>query len=403
MNIQSFLYFQPNHPVESSTDKFYLEIATEIEKSWRDSGLLEVHPIVAMLTSIHLTGYFQDVVYDAGLWRTFTECCRKAYGRDVPFANTDNPKYIHAELNREDVRFVLWYLIAFTSPDHHLISPDNEELEKLSLLIFNILDKHYNEAPNPDNYEYFFKIDLEENPPAEQIYDFTQWLFWRSWLLSPVFMYYNNEVALRLEKLEKEHTPESRKEAEQLRTETMTSLVTGPLAINIGEWVRMLLTHDTTWQFPKPENADAPEHKYYAGFMRVSGGEQLMFLPTYEELNNFVIDALGWEKGINHLEGLKEANNFVLKIDRVKGLLIAPYISPCIAAQNNPTYNREFASAHAIELLTIKGACPPDLRKYLLDNDMLPDAVFPGSDNHQLVMDNADFISRCYLQEYYDE
>lgn len=403
MNLQSFLYFQPNYPVETATDKYYLEVASVIEKKWRDSGLLEVHPVVAMLTSINMIGYFQDVVYDAGLWRTFTGFCKKAYGHYLPFENTDDETYIPNELNGQDVRFLLWYFIAFTSPDHHLISPDDEQLIKLSRLIYEILESKYNDAPKPDNFEYFFKIDLEENPPAEQVYDFTQWLYWRSWLLTPVFMYYNNNVALELEKLDKEHTPEAKEKAEKLRTDIMTRIPTGPLALNIGEWVRMLLTNDIVAPVAEEEDKDKPEHPYYAGFMRVSGGHPLMFLPTYEGLNNFVIDALGWEKGVNHLEQLKDANNFVLKIDRVKGMLIAPYISPCIASDRNPTYDSKFATANAIELLTVKGACPPDLRKYLLENDMLPNAVFPGSDNHRLVVDNADFIGRCYLQDYYSE
>ncbi len=400
MNLQSFIYFQPNFPVETKTDRFYLDTAAEIERVWKESGLLEVHPVVAMLSSIHLAGYYQDVVFDAGLWRTFTSACRRAYGSPVPFYTTGD-EYVDSELNAADVRFLLWYFVAFTSPDHHNLSPFDSQLADLTTKIHDILERRYDEAPRPDDFDYFFRIDLEENPPAEQVYDLTRWMFWRSWLLSPVFMYYNNETALRLEKLTKEDSPEARTEIDKINIETMTTAVTGPLALKIADWVNMLLNGEFELPLRPSPGPDAPEHKYYAGFMRESGGRQLVFMPTYREMNDFLIRALGWEKGVNHLEGLKEARDFVLKIDRVKGLLIAPYIAPCIRSDENPVYNAEFARANAMELLTVKGVCPPDLRFYLIEHDMLPDARFEGSEA-PLSKADADFISRCYLQEYYE-
>lgn len=88
-------------------------------------------------------------------------------------------------------------------------------------------------------------------------------------------------------------------------------------------------------------------------------------------------------------------------VSRDKGMLVAVDIARCISHPSNPIYDKEYARHHAIELLTERGRCPGDLLRYVCSNGWLPDAVFPGSDDHRLVADNWDFISRCYLQQYY--
>lgn len=118
-------------------------------------------------------------------------------------------------------------------------------------------------------------------------------------------------------------------------------------------------------------------------------------------MNSFLIDTLGWEKGEKHLPQLQGDKDFVLLVHPDKGMLVARNVSRCIAAPQNPSYDREYARKHAFDLLTVRGLCPRDLLAYCLDRGWLPDAAFPGSDDTRLVADNADFIARCYLQHYY--
>ena len=82
-------------------------------------------------------------------------------------------------------------------------------------------------------------------------------------------------------------------------------------------------------------------------------------------------------------------------------MLMARGIAKCIEDPANPLYDEEYAKAHAFDLLTIRGLCPGDLLRYIFDNDWLPDAKFPSSEDYALVKANKDFIARCYLQIYY--
>ena len=130
-------------------------------------------------------------------------------------------------------------------------------------------------------------------------------------------------------------------------------------------------------------------------------GQTIAFFKTYSELNRFFIDVIGWEKDENHLPQLSDSTDFVVMVNREKGMLVAKDIAKCIAAPSNPLYDKAFAEKHAFELLTVRGKCPVDLLKTIETNGWLPDASFPGSDNTTTVADNFDFIARCYLQGYY--
>ena len=88
-------------------------------------------------------------------------------------------------------------------------------------------------------------------------------------------------------------------------------------------------------------------------------------------------------------------------VDPKKGMLLARNIAKCIASPHNQLYDKEYALRHAMDLLTERGCCPGDLLRYVCNKGWLPDALFPGTDDSDLVKHNWDFIARCYLQQYY--
>ena len=170
-------------------------------------------------------------------------------------------------------------------------------------------------------------------------------------------------------------------------------------SLYIREWLYLIVEG----RFPsEPKQGERfPEHKYYTAFTKATGGEVVKFFGSYEELNAFFISALGWEKGEEHLPQLKDSRDFILMVNREKGMLIARDIARCVASPSNPYYDREYARVHSMELLTERGCCPGDLLRYIFEKGWLPDAVFPQSDDKDLVFRNRDFIARCYLQQYY--
>ncbi|MDE6254840.1 MAG: DUF3843 family protein, partial [Muribaculaceae bacterium] len=132
-----------------------------------------------------------------------------------------------------------------------------------------------------------------------------------------------------------------------------------------------------------------------------TGGKTVEFFDTYEALNKFFIEKLGWEAGEEHLPMMKGERDFVLMVNKYKGMLAARNVARCIASPENPYYDKDYAEKHAFDLLTVRGLCPGDLLRMIFENDWLPDARFPETEDTKLVKENRDFIARCYLQQFY--
>jgi hypothetical protein len=120
---------------------------------------------------------------------------------------------------------------------------------------------------------------------------------------------------------------------------------------------------------------------------------------------------MGWKPGEEHLPALKGHKDFVLMVTPHSGLMVAKEIAKCVKHPDNQLYDGDHASKFAFNLLSRRGACPGDMLRYFLENGCLPDAKFPDDptatspiadeDSRRLVADNADFLARAYLQEYY--
>ena len=153
--------------------------------------------------------------------------------------------------------------------------------------------------------------------------------------------------------------------------------------------------------FRKERKEEKESHPAFKRMVKATGGDPLTFIDGYKAFNDFLIDHLGWKAGEEHLVQLKTCRDFVLMANPEKGLLVAPDICRCIKAPSNPLYDADYAASHAIDLLTVRGCCHHDLLSDICERGWLTDAVFPGSDDHELVARFHDFIARCYLQLYY--
>lgn len=106
ITLQEFLLRQPSFPEVSETDSYYLALANRLYGEIAGSPVFADMPDgVARRVALTLTDYMQDIVSDAGLWRSFVDANRELYGWSVPFHEIPED-YVDYELNREDVR--LW-------------------------------------------------------------------------------------------------------------------------------------------------------------------------------------------------------------------------------------------------------------------------------------------------------
>lgn len=275
ITLKQFLFTQPGGEAGAPTDKHYLRLANRLLHTWDNRSLMQDAPDdLKKVVCIGLLGYYQDIITDAGLWRTFTDECLRRYGRRVPF-HDDYEDYIDYELNRADVEFVLWYLLAFNSMQHRFLSPRDEKLLALSDALYKVLESEYDDIPAPEDYTTLFQCELHDPEDAETLHDLSQWLFWKNWLLLPPFQLTFAQIYSGW--MEIQHTAATPQLAaeriEEEKQTAMAQLPTGPLALYLREWLSLLLTG----KLPAPRRAHTNEpakqpHPWYETFLKATGG-----------------------------------------------------------------------------------------------------------------------------------
>lgn len=387
---------QPSMPNETATDKFYFDLCIHLVEIAREQKLFPSYPEKVMeRAALALIGYYQDVVCDGGIWRSFIEECRRLYGFTVPFYTDESHDYIDYELNLADVKFMTWYALSMNYENRRVENPLDKEILHGATVWYQELEKVYEEAPIPEGYRFSAELEIHNEEDRPEIMRLANWLFLHCYLMTPAFALTLAEISSEYDLSDEDAIIELQKRLDV----AMWQDPTGPLALYLGEWLYLIVESKPA---PEPQEAKANvPHKYYTAFTQYTGGKTMMFFETYDDMNRFFIEALGWAEGEEHIPGVKNDSYFVLMVDEYKGMLLARNVARCIAAPDNHLYDREYAKIHAIDLLTQRGVCPGDLLRLINANGWLPDAVFPGSEDNSLVARNADFIARCYLQQYY--
>lgn len=391
---EEFLMWQPSYPEVAESDPYYYEVANRLLEKIGGTRLGTTVPgAVSKRMALCLTGYLQDIISDAGIWRSFVEANRKLYGWSVPFHPIPE-HYIDFELNAEDINFLVWYSLAMGYEEKRDIYPHSEEILEAGKECFSYLESIYEESPMPEKYNISRGLDFYDDDDRGEIYRFGQWLYMHCYLLTPALAMTLGEIMQDPELRD----PDSITLLHDRLEKSMMEDPTGPLALFVPEWIYLILNGKLLK--PHREESDVI-HPYYEKFTTYTNGKPIAFFEDYNQLNEFFIEALGWEKGEAHLPGMKNEKFFVLMVNKHKGMLLAKNVARCIAAPENPFYDPEYAREHAFDLLTIRGLCPGDLLCKIFENGWLPDARFPDTDDRELVADNQDFIARCYLQQYY--
>lgn len=393
---EQFLLRQPAMPEETETDSFYFDLCNRLAVIAKDKGLFPSYPEkVVERAALVLIGYYQDVICDAGVWRSFINDCRRLYGFPVPFYSQESENYLDYEMNKADVKFMVWYALSMNYENRRDSYPFDQEILEGAEVWFEELEKVYEEAPIPSGYRLASELELHSEEDRPAIMKLANWLFLHCYLMTPAY-------ALTLTEISSEYdlsTDDGIIELQKRLDSSMWQDPIGPLALYLGEWLYLIVEGKPA---PEQKQQESPgKHKYYSAFTNYTKGKTLQFFATYEEMNRFFIDALGWAEGEQHLQQVKNDRDFVLMVDQQKGMLLARNIAKCIASPDNRLYDKEYAKSHAMKLLTVRGCCPPDLLKYICQKGWLPDASFKDSNDTETVKKNWDFISRCYLQQYY--
>ena len=403
---KDFMLKQPNYPQVTESDKYYMVLAGRLAKIWDNARILmNVGEDIRRDVVLAVTGYFQDVIADAGIWRSFSTVCNKLYDRPVPFFDRPDD-YIDSELNLIDLQFIIWYVIDSESEAHGSLSPKDTGIARLAQLFFNLLDAVYEEAPTPVEYNMAMDVDFNDEQDTEKAYDLSHWLFWNCYFLRPAATSTLRMAASKAQEIINAYPDkdEAQRHLLEMNRRLMVENTTGPLSLSIGEWMELIVNG----KMPQTDDETVPEagneHRFYTQLIKATGGSRIAFIDGYESLERFVGEQMGWGKSATgHLPGMKRFGNFVLLGNPQKGMLIAHDVAQYIKHPDNPMYDPEVARSEAHRIVTERGVAPIDLVKYLFANNLVPDARLPFERNAEqsLLHENWDFLARLYLQTHY--
>jgi hypothetical protein len=391
-----------------SSDYWYLSLANRLMTEWENSGLLSKFPESGRKEAVLcLTCYLQDISGDIGAWRAFIDHCNTIYGYPVPFYTSEDGSlnldgemeegtYVDYELNFADVCFLLWYSVSFYMPgEWQYIYPYDEELIKLAKILYSELDRSYEDSPLPEGMVKTNDLDMYDPEDAETLTTLGHWIYWASYLMAPAFK--TNMYALMQDLKGK-----GQKEMIQSMGEAQMNLPTGPLALFLREWVWLLVSGELPKPKRKKSDENEAQHSFYEPFIKANNGKRIAFFNDYKSLNEFLHKAFNWDPNEENIPGLKDCHDFTLLVNEKKGMLLARDIARCLAHPDNPCYDKEYAINNAFRLITERGAAPIDLVQYALANNLLPDLRWNGVEGSEILThDNADFIARCYLLQFY--
>lgn len=75
ISAKEFMRMQPNTKKVTEAEKYYMLLATRLAKRWDDCGrFTDLSDSERQAVVLAVVGYFQDIVTDAGIWRSFTIC-----------------------------------------------------------------------------------------------------------------------------------------------------------------------------------------------------------------------------------------------------------------------------------------------------------------------------------------
>ena len=241
ITVKDFMERQPNHPKVAVTDQYYLWIALRLAKLWDESPWLRgFADAVRRDVVLAVTGYFQDVVADAGLWRSFTRLHNNRHGSPLPHYGRGDD-YIDYELNRDDVRYVIWWTVTGEA-GADVLDPSDPELEALSMAFHMLLDEEYEHAPVPRQWCIASEVELDNPLDARRIYDFAYWLYWRSFLIRPSSQaVMNRAMPLAHAIIARAGESDARPLLQDLNDRLMTTEPAGPIPLTTAQWLRLII------------------------------------------------------------------------------------------------------------------------------------------------------------------
>lgn len=244
ITVKDYMERQPGNPKVAETDRFYLWVALRLAKLWDESPWLrELDDDMRRDVVLAVTGYYQDVVADGGLWRSFTRLHNDRFGTPLPHYGRQDD-YVDYELNLNDVRYVMWWTIA-GEQGCDVIDPHDKELEALAMAFHKLLDEEYEQAPVPRQFCIAGEVDLDNPEDAQPIYDYAYWLYWRSFLMRPSSLAVMQRAMPQAQAIiERAGESDARPLLLELNERLMFAEPVGPIPLTTAQWLHLIVDNE---------------------------------------------------------------------------------------------------------------------------------------------------------------
>ena len=146
------------HPkgLNSPTDFYYMNLANRLLTITGQSLMsTELTQEMRQRIALCVTLYFEDVICDCGIWRSFIAKNHEFYGRRLPFYDTPDD-YLPDEPYLEDVKLVVWdAIMAFKYES--VVNPENMGLTLLAEQLYHVIDGEFERAPVNEALSDYFR------------------------------------------------------------------------------------------------------------------------------------------------------------------------------------------------------------------------------------------------------
>lgn len=401
------------HPYRQSdpTDLYYTQIANRIYNILEETNLAySFEKKYVKQISIRIAAYFEDVISQLNIWRSFITEHKALYGKYLPFYTPDD-HYYDDEVNYEDIRFLLWH---YTQQYHGFykgtfVSPDNATNGDTARLIYQMFCDEWTTAPENKRMQQLFAPETRYEDSKE----YNELLYWFHYQC-----YLFTDSQQELTDIIKEHWGELQRKDDSYIMVIHNTLAhiskSSFLAYTAPKWLSLILPAEhpdhalfveegekaQTYTEPVSEESKKKLTEHFEKFTAGADGETLLYFQNKQELLNFLTKS-GIE--IEEIENNYIPQKFAAYATPTEGLQLLTRGVEYIKDKNNPFYDQQKAEEQGLSFFITK-LCSPHLLRMLEEKGMLSDAQaksLAGKERSKAILhENWEFLMRYFLQEY---
>ena len=418
------------HPYEKpdEVDQYYTELANEIYHALDEACFTHNFKNVedAKQLALSIASYFEDILSDTGIWKTFTTECVKRYGCHIPFYEHE-AKYINSsltgndvpydadEINFADIKFLLWHHYQQSSYVQEAVPCIFGTLELAAKMVYDILDKEYETAPENGRLHEFlcgYDASMEKDMIEVARRDLLAWFHYGC--------YFNlgNQKRLQFTLQQMANSPQGLSEqmAYGIQMDMTITLRNNLLSLTSYEWLEKISQSQPShayWEdedFKKlveeAEKERSIDHeqaiKDYNLLKEKGYGDKFIFLEDNKTLKEFLKE-IGYELPANLRLPQKYEKGIIVTGTPYTGLTITYMQAHNIASPENPYYNAERAAETSFGIISGNGRpFPYEIVCKLIDGNMVPDAnIFTSKyvkeEGLAITQANLQFLADYYL------